>query len=93
MSLLTAKNLSKFYGADEVFSDVSLDIPRRARIALVGSNGAGKTTLLNILTGHDIPTAGEVTTAHNLRIGFLPQRPELKGEHTLWDEALTAWPI
>ena len=47
MPLLAASGLSKFYGADEVFSNVNLEIPASARIALVGPNGAGKTTLAN----------------------------------------------
>jgi ATP-binding cassette subfamily F protein 3 len=88
MSLLTASNLAKFYGPDEVFSGITIEIPHRARIALVGPNGAGKTTLLNLLAGLDLPTEGTVTTARGTRIGFLPQRPELAGDHSLWDEQL-----
>ncbi|MEL6227250.1 MAG: ABC-F family ATP-binding cassette domain-containing protein, partial [Pseudomonadota bacterium] len=60
-------------------------------IALVGPNGAGKTTLMSILIGDEPPSAGEVTTKKNLRIGFLPQRPELRGNHTLHDEAIAAF--
>ncbi len=91
MSLLTTHNLSRFFGADEIFSGVSVEIPHKARIALVGPNGAGKTTLVNILIGADIPTEGEVFTAKNTRIGFLPQRPELAGNQTLWEEQLNAF--
>jgi ATP-binding cassette subfamily F protein 3 len=91
MSILTASNLCKFYGPDEIFSGVSVEIPHRARIALVGPNGVGKTTLLHLLTGLDIPTEGTVTRAKGLRIGFLPQRPELAGAHTLWEEMLSAF--
>jgi ATP-binding cassette, subfamily F, member 3 len=90
MSILTTNNLSKFFGADEIFSDITVSIPNKARIALVGPNGAGKTTLLNLLTGRDLPTEGTMTLAKGTRIGFLPQRPELEGEHTLWEEALAA---
>lgn len=91
MSLLVASELSKFYGPDEVFADISVDIPHQSRIALVGPNGAGKTTLLNILAGIDTPTTGTVTTARGITIGFLPQRPEMAGEHTLYEEALSAF--
>ena len=86
MSLLTANNLSKFFGADEIFSGISLEIPPRARIALVGPNGAGKTTLIQLLLGHDIPTDGTIHRAKGLRMGFLPQRPELAGTHNVWQE-------
>ena len=91
MSLLTANNLTKFYGPDEIFYGIKLDVPQRARIALVGPNGAGKTTLLNVLTGIDIPTEGEIHVAKGTRIGFLPQRPELLGDHVLYEEAMSAF--
>jgi ATP-binding cassette, subfamily F, member 3 len=91
MSILTANNLAKSFADNLIFADVSVDIPHRARVALVGPNGAGKTTLVHILIGEDSPTAGEVQPMKNLRIGFLPQRPELLGAHTLWTEALHAF--
>ena len=91
MSLLTATKLGKFYAADEIFGDISIAIPAGARIALVGPNGAGKTTLINILAGNDLATSGQVQVARNARISFLPQRPELAGGHSLWDEQLKAF--
>lgn len=91
MSLLAASHLSQFYGADEVFSQLHLDIPAKARIALVGPNGAGKTSLLNILAGRDVPTEGRITKARHARVAYLPQRPELAGAHTLWQEQLKAF--
>ncbi|MCI0352491.1 MAG: ATP-binding cassette domain-containing protein, partial [Acidobacteriales bacterium] len=91
MSLLTGSNLAKEFGPDEIFRGVNVDIPHKARIALVGPNGAGKTTLLNILIGAELPSEGTVSRAKGLRIGFLPQRPELAGNHTLWEEMLRAF--
>ena len=91
MSLLTAAGLSKFYGADEVFSGLSLAIPHGARIALVGPNGCGKTTLINLLAGIDRPSSGDVRLARKARLAQLPQRPELAGEHSLWQEQLNAF--
>ena len=91
MSLITANNLGKFYGADEVFGGISIAIPAGARIALVGPNGAGKTTLINILAGIDLPTNGAVHVARDARVSFLPQRPELAGDHSLWREQLKAF--
>ena len=93
MSLLLARDLSKFHGADEVFSGLNVDIPAGARIALVGPNGAGKTTLLNVLAGIELPTAGRVSCARGLRLAFLPQRPELAGDHSLWQEQLKAFGV
>jgi ATP-binding cassette subfamily F protein 3 len=73
MSLITANDLAKSYGAQDVFQGVSLAVPHRARIALVGPNGVGKTTLLRLLAGLEKADAGAVQRAKYLHIGYLPQ--------------------
>jgi ATP-binding cassette subfamily F protein 3 len=90
MSLLSARDLAKAYGSVDIFKGVTLDLPRDARIAIVGPNGVGKTTLLRILVGLEEPSAGAVTWARNLHVGYLPQEAMLVGEHTLWQECLAA---
>ena len=90
MSILTASNLSKYYGTDDIFSGIHLSIPRGARIGLVGMNGVGKTTLLRILLGEELPTEGSVNKAKNLSIGYLPQEAVLNSTRILWDECLIA---
>lgn len=91
MAILSASNIAKSYGAHDIFEGISVEIPHGAKIALVGSNGIGKTTLLNVLIKAEEPSAGVVSHMKGLRIGFLPQRPELVAERTLWDEMLTAF--
>ena len=91
MSLLTASNLSKSYGPDDIFKGVGFSIPRGARIAIVGPNGIGKTTLLRILVGLEEPSSGVVRRARGLTIGYLPQEASLEGEHSLWEECLAAF--
>ena len=88
MSLLTASDLSKSFGANDIFSGVSVDIPKHARIGLVGANGIGKTTLLKILFGEELPTAGVVHRARRLRVGYLPQEAMQVSSHSLWQESL-----
>ena len=88
MSLLTANNLSKSFGPDDIFDGLSLSIPQRARIAIVGANGVGKTTLLRILIGEDAPSSGVIQHAKDLTIGYLPQEATLVEEGTLWDSCL-----
>src|SRR5215831_20540013 len=91
MPILTTTRVGKSFGADDIFNDVSVEIPHGAKIALVGPNGAGKTTLLRLLIRADEPSRGTVYHMRGLSIGFLPQRPDLLGDQTLWDEMLTAF--
>ncbi|MBW4437341.1 MAG: ABC-F family ATP-binding cassette domain-containing protein [Pleurocapsa minor GSE-CHR-MK-17-07R] len=91
MSLIVGSGLTKYFGPEEIFSGISVSVPKDSRIALVGPNGAGKTTLLNILAGLDTPSEGSVTRAKNTRIGYLTQRPELLGTHTIHEEVLRAF--
>jgi len=91
MSLITASNLGKAYGPRDIFSGITLSIPHGSRIAIVGPNGIGKTTLLRILVGLDEPSAGVVSRARNLQVGYLPQEAALHGTHTLWEECLTTF--
>jgi ATP-binding cassette subfamily F protein 3 len=90
MSLITAADLAKSFGPDDIFSGISLSVPHGARIAIVGPNGIGKTTLLRILMGLDEPTSGSVQRARNIQVGYLPQEALLAGKHTLWEECLEA---
>jgi len=73
MPLISAVNLGKSYGPEDIFSGISLSIPHRARIGMVGANGVGKTTLLRILVGLEEASSGTIHRARNLRIGYLPQ--------------------
>ncbi len=90
MSLITATNLSKSFGPDDIFSAINISVPGNARIGLVGVNGVGKTTLLRILLGEEEASAGMVHRAKNLRMGYLPQEAVTDSRRTLWDECLSA---
>ena len=91
MPLLSAQNLSKSFGPVDLFTSVSLSIPHRARIGLVGANGIGKTTLLRILAGEEESSGGVVNHARSARIGYLPQEAVLDSSLTLWEEELTVF--
>jgi ATP-binding cassette subfamily F protein 3 len=88
MSLITANSLSKSFGAEDLFANVSFSVAKGARLALVGPNGIGKTTLLRILIGQEEPSSGTVTRVKSLRIGYLPQEADFELKGSLWDVCL-----
>src|SRR5215216_3099255 len=88
MSLITANSLSKSFGAEGLFANVSFSVAKGARLALVGPNGIGKTTLLRILIGEEEPSSGTITRAKSLRIGYLSQEADFELQGELWDVCL-----
>jgi ATP-binding cassette subfamily F protein 3 len=88
MSFITANSLSKSFGAEDLFANISFSVAKGARLALVGPNGIGKTTLLRILIGDEEPSSGTLTRARNLRVGYLPQEADFELTGTLWDVCL-----
>lgn len=71
--MLTIADVSKSYGARELFANVSLFIARTDRFGLVGANGAGKSTLFNLILNKDEPDTGIIEWERGADFGFLPQ--------------------
>jgi len=70
--------LSKAYpGGKQVLKDISLSFLPGAKIGVVGLNGAGKSTLLRIMAGEMGDFVGEAWAADGIKVGYLPQEPEL----------------
>ena len=91
MPLLTTSSIGITYGVDIIFSNINVEINERARIGIVGPNGGGKTSLLEILTGGLDPSAGSVKLARGMRVGYVPQAPEMTVSGSLKDEIMTAF--
>jgi len=80
---LVAANVTKSHGAQLVLKDVTVVVPPRARIGLVGPNGVGKSTLLRILAGLEQPDAGSVRRSPpELPVGYLPQSRDTGSRET-----------
>ena len=71
--MLNANNISKGYGNEILFSNLSLNATPGERIALIGANGSGKSTLLDILSGESTADSGTVMLKRNCRIAYLKQ--------------------
>jgi ATP-binding cassette subfamily F protein 3 len=91
MTIVSGGNLSKYYGADLIFSGVNFTINRGDKVALVGINGAGKTTLLKMLAGVEEPSSGGLSLARGTRVSYLAQEAQFSGERTLLEEAQQAF--
>jgi energy-dependent translational throttle protein EttA len=75
------KGLSKTYpGGREVLKDIWLSFLPGAKIGVLGLNGAGKSTLLRIMAGIDEDFVGEAWAAEGVKVGYLPQEPQLDAE-------------
>jgi ATP-binding cassette, subfamily F, member 3 len=85
MSLISVSNLTKSYGATDIFAGVTFAVEKGSRLGIVGPNGVGKTTLLRILAGEDEASTGAVTRTRGVRSGYLSQEADFKMEGTLWD--------
>jgi len=71
--ILNAQLVSKQFGAQPLFSGISLTVDDGARIGLIGPNGAGKSTLLAILAGEMEPDSGELAVRQRARAAYVPQ--------------------
>ena len=71
----------------QILKDISLSFFPGAKIGVLGLNGAGKSTLLKIMAGVDTDIEGEALPMPGIKIGYLPQEPQLNPEHTVREAA------
>ncbi|MBI9099813.1 MAG: ABC-F family ATP-binding cassette domain-containing protein [Spirochaetaceae bacterium] len=81
-------NLSKDYGTDTIFDNISLRMNTGEKVGLVGPNGSGKTTLIKMITRDEEPSKGHIIIDKNIRIGYVPQYIEFEKNLTLFDVIL-----
>ncbi len=67
----------------QILKDISLSFFPGAKIGVLGTNGAGKSTLLKIMAGLDKDIEGEATPMPGIKVGYLPQEPQLDPEDTV----------
>ena len=82
---LDVQNLTKSFGAQVLFKDISFSIAEGQHVGLVAQNGTGKSTLLSILTGKEGYDSGSIIYRNDLRIGMLEQSPHFDPEESVLD--------
>ena len=82
---LDVQNLSKRFGAQILFENISFSIAEGQRVGLIAQNGTGKSTLLAMLTGHEGKDGGEMVYRNGLRVGFLEQSPQFEPTESVLD--------
>ncbi len=84
--VVEAKGLSKVYGDNLIFENLSFSLPPGGIVGVIGPNGAGKTTLFRLITGAEKPDAGTLRVGDTVKIAHVDQsRDSLPGQSTLYE--------
>jgi ATP-binding cassette subfamily F protein uup len=78
ISYLQIEKLSKAFGENILFENISFSLHKDQKMALIAKNGTGKSTLLNIISGKDIADSGKVSFHKDVSVSYLEQNPEYK---------------
>ncbi|MDD4113872.1 MAG: ABC-F family ATP-binding cassette domain-containing protein, partial [Herbinix sp.] len=91
--VLSVEGLAKSYGSLKLFNDISFEIKRGEKVAIIGNNGTGKTTILKIITESVVADAGSVQFGSKVHIGYYDQAMQvLNPNKTIFDELQDAYP-
>ena len=91
--ILTVEDLAKSFPQQKLFSNISFQIKRGERVALIGNNGTGKTTMLKILNGLLDADAGSFSLGAKVQIGYYDQEHHvLHAEKTIFEEISDTYP-
>lgn len=91
--VLTVEHLRKAFGTHTLFDDLSFEIKRGERVALIGNNGTGKTTILKIINELLLADGGTIVLGSNVHIGYYDQEHQLLHmEKTIFEEIADDYP-
>lgn len=90
ISFLQVENLSKRFGEQLLFENITFGIGKNQKVALIAKNGMGKSTLLRIIAGKDSADTGSVIFRNDISIGILDQDPELNPENYVFEEVFNS---
>ena len=82
-----ADGVSKGFGAQLLYDNLTFDIPPAGIVGIIGPNGAGKTTLFRMIVGQEQPDAGVLTVGSTVKLAYVDQsRDDLSPNKTVWEE-------
>lgn len=94
VDVLKIRELSKSFSYEEIFRNITLDLYRQERCAIIGENGVGKTTLFRIIMGEENKDSGEVRIGSSVNIGYFDQEQKsLDLDNTMFEEISKAYPM
>jgi len=89
-SYLRIENLTKSYGTFMMFENISFQLTKGQKIALIAPNGTGKTSLFNIIAGKDSADSGTIDFNKDITIGFLEQEPKYDENKTVIEQVFSS---
>jgi ATP-binding cassette ChvD family protein len=86
-NVIDAEGLSKGFGDQLLFEDLTFKLPPGGIVGVIGPNGAGKTTLFRLITGQEKPDKGEIKIGESVNLGYVDQsRDSLDDKKNVWEE-------
>jgi ATP-binding cassette ChvD family protein len=85
--VVSAKHVTKSFGDNLLYEDLSFDLPAGGIVGIIGPNGAGKTTVFRMIVGQEKPDSGELIVGSTVKLGYVDQsRETLDPNQTVWAE-------
>jgi len=85
--VIRAEEISKAYGDNLLYENLTVDIPPGAIVGIIGPNGAGKTTLFRMIVGQETPDSGTLTVGGTVKLAYVDQsRDSLDPTKSVWEE-------
>ncbi len=84
--VIEARNVTKAFGDNVLFEDLTFQLPPGGIIGVIGPNGAGKTTLFRMIIGQEEPDSGTFKTGDTVKIGYIDQNRPLDPNKSIWQE-------